>query len=106
MGMADVGTLQRAGYLYIAALAAIALGGTAVAVAMVTPPGLQGLILAVALVTGMAIAYLFPLHLAFKTKLHLTTMVIAAAILLLAPGYAALVAGAGALLAHRVRRYS
>jgi diguanylate cyclase (GGDEF)-like protein/PAS domain S-box-containing protein len=104
--MVDVGTLQRAGYLYIAALAAVALGGTAVAVAAVSPPGLHGLILAVALAAGMATAYLFPLHLAFKTKLHLTTMVIAAAILLLPPGCAAVVAGAGSLLAHRLRRYS
>jgi diguanylate cyclase (GGDEF)-like protein len=60
--------------------------------------------LAVAMVGFMIIAWLFPLPFAFQTKLYLDTSVLFAAIMLFDPGVAMLIAAAGTLVAHALRR--
>jgi PAS domain S-box-containing protein len=96
--------LPRPARLYIAALALAAGALAAGAGARGGPPG--GSDLALALVFGgmLTVAWLFPLPFSFKTHLYLDTGVLVAAILVLEPGLAVLVAGSGTVLAHLVRR--
>ncbi len=66
-------------------------------------PTLPQVTLAIALAALITVAWLFPLPISFKTHLYLDTTFLVTAILTLKPGYAILVAGAGAALAHRLR---
>lgn len=64
----------------------------------------ERVLLAVAFTGLMTLAYVFPLHFAFKTKLTLDTSVIFASVLLFEPGMAMLVTGAGTILGQTIRR--
>ncbi|MEA2527826.1 MAG: hypothetical protein QOF73_5053 [Thermomicrobiales bacterium] len=96
-------TLRPSARRYIAALsgAAVALALFAL-IRMGLPTGRQA-VLAIALAALVAVAWLFPLPISFKTHLYLDTSVVVAAILTLEPGLAILVAGLGAVAAHRIR---
>jgi HD-GYP domain-containing protein (c-di-GMP phosphodiesterase class II) len=61
-------------------------------------------LLALAFAGLTTLAYLFPLHFAYKTKIALDTAVIFAAALLFEPGVAMLLVAEGALLAQFLRR--
>jgi diguanylate cyclase (GGDEF)-like protein len=90
--------------LYFAALTLLALG-LAIGILPATGtlrPGTWAV--AIACAGLMAIAWLYPLSLSFKRRLYLDTSVLVALILLLPPGVAMVVAGAGTILAHAIRR--
>src|SRR5688572_29900993 len=90
--------------LYIVALTLSALGLAACLLAADESLGSGTQVVPIAGAGVMAIAWLYPLHLSFKRKLLLDTSVLVALILLLPPGVAMVVAGAGTLLAHAIRR--
>lgn len=96
-------TLRPSARRYIAALSG---GATAIAlfalIRMGAPSGKQDG-LAIALAALVAVAWLFPLPISFKTHLYLDTSVVVAAILTLEPALAILVAGVGTVAAHRIR---
>lgn len=97
--------LRRSAQVYIGILATVALGSLIVALQSVAS-GLSAshVALATAFTGLMTLAYVFPLHFAFKTKLTLDTSVIFAAVLLFEPGVAMLIAGTGTLLGQGIRR--
>lgn len=90
--------------LYFSMLALTALGLMAALIAGAPPPGLDTLLQAVVATALMAVAWLYPLPLAFKQRLYLDTSVLIAVVVLLPPGLAMGVAGTGTLLAHIIRR--
>ena len=98
-----MGGLKRSTTLYIAGLALAALGGTLGALIRGGLPNRDDALLALAFAGLVTAAWLFPLHLSFKTKLYLDAGVILAAVLCLEPGLAMLVTGAGAGLAQAIR---
>jgi PAS domain S-box-containing protein len=97
-------TLRPSAKRYIAALSGAA---TAIAlfalVRMGNPHGEQEL-LALALAALIAVAWLFPLPISFKTHLYLDTAILVAAILTLEPALAILAVGVGTVVAHRIRQ--
>jgi PAS domain S-box-containing protein len=97
-------TLAPAARRYIAALALGAFALTAVLVLQAGMLGRDDLLLACALGGLVTVAWLFPLPLSFKIYLYLDTSVLVAALLLLPPGWAMLIAGVGTALAHAIRR--
>ncbi|MDP9369256.1 MAG: ATP-binding protein [Chloroflexota bacterium] len=90
--------------LYIVGLALAACGLALVALAHAGPLGRERALLALVGTGCVALAGLYPLPFAARTKLYLDTSVLFAAVLLFEPGIALLIAGAGTLLAHLVRR--
>lgn len=91
---------------YIAILLCLALGLTVAL--LISSPAIQAAdgIVMFAAAACMAVAWLFPIHFAAKTKLYVDTAVATAAILLLPPAYATLAVGIGTLLAHGIREES
>jgi len=99
-----VATLPFPARLYSAVLTAVALG---LSIALLIPAGVpdtRGVLSAIGFGGLTALAWLHPVPLAFKRKLFFDTSVIVAAVLLLPPGRAALIIGAGTLIAHVLRR--
>jgi diguanylate cyclase (GGDEF)-like protein/PAS domain S-box-containing protein len=99
-----MGTLHLAARLYIAAVTIVAIGAAAFAVAWADRPGGDEVALGLTVVAFMTAAFAMPVPFVAKTKLYLDTSVLLAAILLFPPGQAMLIAGAGTLLGHLVRR--
>ncbi|HKG27356.1 MAG TPA: ATP-binding protein [Thermomicrobiales bacterium] len=95
--------LRPAARRYIAALSGAALAIALFALIRMGVPSGQQELLAIALAALVAVAWLFPLPISFKTHLYLDTSVVVAAILTLEPGLAILVAGIGTVVAHRIR---
>src|SRR5262245_20306018 len=89
---------------YIAAVAVTATAGLAVSLSEAPRPDVGTAVLAGAFAALMTLAFYCPLPFAFRTKLYLDTAVVVAAILIFDPGVAALIAAAGALLGHALRR--
>jgi len=85
------------------------LSGTALALAlfalvrMGVPSGGQE-VLALSLMALIAIAWLFPLPISFKTHLYLDSAILVAAVLTLPPALAMLAVGIGTVVAHRIRQ--
>ena len=98
--------LRPAARLYLVTIVVVALGALLLALAHTSLPSPDRLALAVALAGATLLAHLFPLHLGPKTKLTLDAAVLVAAVILFAPGIAALVVGLGVALAHLLRRHS
>jgi diguanylate cyclase (GGDEF)-like protein len=96
--------LRPAAKLYLNVVVLTALGATLGALSRASMPPPDRLALAVSLAGAAMLAQLFPLHVAAKTKLYLDTAVLVAAVVLFEPGVAALVMGAGTVLAHALRR--
>lgn len=96
--------LRFSAKLYITTLVIAALGLAAFLLRQAGALDRDHLVLAVLFAALLAVAILFPIHWAHKTKLTLDLAVIFAATLLLEPGIAMLVAGAGVLLAQALRR--
>ena len=101
---ADEDALRPAAKLYLAAVTVTALGAALVALGHAAVPGPARLALALALAGAMTLAGLCPLPVVAKAKLALDTAVLAAAVLLLEPALAMLVAASGTVLAHVIRR--
>src|SRR5690554_4788191 len=97
-------TLRPSARRLIAALSGAALAITVFALIRAGLPTLSHLGLIFGLAALVALTWLFPLPISFKTHLYLDTTIVTTAILMLQPGYAMLVAGVGAALAHRIRR--
>lgn len=97
-------SLQPSAKRYIALLswAAIACAAFA-AITMGVPSGRQE-VLALALSALIAVAWLFPLPISFKTHLYLDTALLVAAVLTLEPALAMLAVGIGTVVAHRIRQ--
>jgi signal transduction histidine kinase len=96
--------LPLAARAYATALALTALGLTIGLLAVGEPLSRSDIVLA-AVCTGLvAVTTLRPLPLSFKWKLVLDTSVLIAAVLLFPAGIAMLIAAAGTLLAHAIRR--
>lgn len=66
----------------------------------------DGVLLAAALTSCMTLAWLFPVHFGYKTKLYVDTAVMVTAVLLFQPAVAILVTGTGTLVAQAIRRTS
>jgi hypothetical protein len=98
------GSLGRGATLYVAAVAVAALGLLPALRAGLWSLDTAQALTAVALAACVTLAFLYPLALGFRSKLVLDTGVIFAAILLFDPAVAMLVAGAGSVLAHLIRR--
>lgn len=99
--MSDLAPRARA---YIAILAVTA-GCVAIsALNAGTAPSTRDLVLAMILATMIALAYLYPLQFAVRTRLQLDTSVVFAAVLLFPPGMAIVVAVVGVAVAEAVRR--
>src|SRR5918998_6583166 len=96
--------LPRPAKLYSAALTLAALGLVAGLLMSVRAMGPREALLTTGCGGLAALAWLYPIPLAFKRKLFLDTSVIAAAVLLLPPGLATVAIGAGTFLAHALRR--
>jgi diguanylate cyclase (GGDEF)-like protein/PAS domain S-box-containing protein len=99
--MADLPLPAR---LYFAGLVLSVVGLMAGLLRFAAPPDratLAQVAVGVALLTA---AWLYPLSQSFKRWIYLDTSVLIAAIVLLPPGLAMVVAGAGTLLAHLIRR--
>ncbi len=91
---------------YIAILLCLALGLTGVVfLSGPAPRTIDGLVM-LAAAACMAVAWLFPIHFAARTKLYVDTAVTTAAVLLLPPACAAAAVGIGTLLAHGIRAES
>jgi diguanylate cyclase (GGDEF)-like protein len=90
--------------LYGVALTLAALALVAGLLISTTAPSAREAILAIVCGGLTALAWLYPIPLAFKRKLFLDTSVLVAAVLLLPPGPATLAVGVGTLLAHVLRR--
>ncbi|HKG26495.1 MAG TPA: PAS domain-containing protein, partial [Thermomicrobiales bacterium] len=88
---------------YIAALACIAAGLTLASRAWTSEETDPKPLLVAIFVGCMALAWLFPLHFTFKTKLYVDAAVVVATILLFEPAVAMLIAGVGTFLAHTLR---
>jgi PAS domain S-box-containing protein len=97
-------TLRPSARRYIAALTGAATAIALFALIAMDAPSNEQKILAVALAALVALAWLFPLPISFKTHLYLDTSVVITAILTLEPGLAILVAGVGTAVAHRIRQ--
>ena len=96
--------LRPASQCYIAALALATAGALAAAFAARGLPSAGQGVLALVLAGLVTVAWLFPIHFAFKTKQFLDTPVLFAAVFLCDPGPAMLVAAVGVGLAHALRR--
>ncbi len=99
-------TLRLSAKLYITMLVLLAIGVMLVALVHTDPLSSERTVLAVAFAALFCIAFLFPLHVAGKTKVTLGTSLIFAAILLFEPAIAMLIVGSGSVLAHLIRRGS
>lgn len=89
---------------YLAALAAVTAGVTALALLQSSPPDLHDASLAIAFCGLQVLAVSFPLDLGTQQKFSLHTTVIFAAILLFDPGMALLIAGIGSIIGQTLRR--
>jgi len=98
--------LRLATRLYIATLLAIACAVTAWQVTRVSEVSIEQATLAGAFAGMFALALLFPLPFAWKTRHSLDTSIILAAVLVFQPGLAILIVIGGALLSQAVRRES
>ena len=99
--MADLPLPAR---LYFAVLVLSVVGLMAGLLRFAAPPDRATLAQAAVGVALLTAAWLYPLSHSFKIRIHLDTSVLIAAIVLLPPGLAMIVAGAGTLLAHLIRR--
>jgi diguanylate cyclase (GGDEF)-like protein/PAS domain S-box-containing protein len=99
--MADLPLPAR---LYFAVLVLSVVGLMAGLLRLAAPPDRATLAQAAVGVALLTAAWLYPLSHSFKIRIHLGTSVLIAAIVLLPPGLAMIVAGAGTLLAHLIRR--
>jgi diguanylate cyclase (GGDEF)-like protein len=99
-----VDNLRPAAKLYLTAIALTALGVALLSFDDITTLSMDRALFALALVGSMALAGLWSLPFAAKTKLYLDTGVLVAAVLLFEPGAAILVAAAGTLIAQVLRR--
>src|SRR3954447_9768398 len=99
--MADLPLPAR---LYFTVLGLSVLGLMARLLRFAAPPDRAMLLQAVVGVALLTAAWLYPLPKSFKQSIYLDTSVLIAAIVLLPPGLAMVVAGAGTLLAHLIRR--
>lgn len=97
-------SLRLQARLYIAALALAALGLMAFTLPRLGSFEPGRLLMVISFIGLMTAAVLFPLQLAFKTKLALDTTVLFAAVLLFKPGVAMVIAFGGILLSHAFRR--
>src|SRR4051812_31245863 len=98
--------LPRPARIYLTALTACALGVLALVLLTLAAPSLADTARALCFGILIALAWLFPLPVAYKTKLYLDTAVLTALVLLVEPGPALAAAGLGAGLAHLLRRQS
>jgi len=96
--------LSAAVNVYIAVIAAIALLSLALAWSVAPPLISARPILAVGFASAMAVGGIFPLVFVRRTQLGLDSTVLVAAVLLFPPAVAMVIAAAGALVAHIVRR--
>src|SRR5690348_15316587 len=96
--------LRPAAKTFLGAMALAAVASIVVALAWSGPPAADRLSLALVLAGGIVLAGLAPLPFVDRTKLYLDTAVLLAAVLLLDPPSAMLVAAAGTLLGQAVRR--
>ena len=96
--------LQPAVKVFIAVLLSLAVGLTLLA-HLRSGPVSRGAILVAVIATGcMALAWLFPIHIAAQTKLYPDTAVVIGSLLLLPPALATVAVGCGTLMAHVMRR--
>jgi diguanylate cyclase (GGDEF)-like protein/PAS domain S-box-containing protein len=96
--------LPLTGQRFFVALTLSMVGLTVLLVASAAAPDRDTLTTAGVLTVLLAVAWLYPLPIAFKRRLYFDTSVLIAAIILLPTGYAMAAAGFGTLLAHLVRR--
>lgn len=92
--------------IYITMLVAIASLALAAGIVDTGSIDAKHAILAVAFVAASALSVLFPFPFAWKTRQHLDTTVILAAVLIFVPGIAMLVVAGGAVVAQIIRRES
>lgn len=92
--------------LYIGTLLGLAFVALAFAASRMTPVLKDEVLLASGLAAAMALAWLFPIPIATKTKYYVDSAVIVAATLLLQPVLALIALGSGTLIAHGLRRNS
>jgi hypothetical protein len=97
-------TLSRPAAIYVAALSLMALGLSVKLVAPIAAPATVTAMQAAICAVLMTAAWLRPIPFGAQRKLYLDDSVLVATILLLRPGVAMVVAGAGTLLAHVIRR--
>ncbi|MGH9173863.1 MAG: PAS domain-containing protein, partial [Vicinamibacterales bacterium] len=90
--------------LFLISVTLLASTALALALALFPPRPADGIGLPLTFVAAMTVAWLFPLRVAFKTKLMLDTSLIVAAVLLFDPGTALLVCLAGTVAAYLIRR--
>jgi PAS domain S-box-containing protein len=98
-----VSKIQATTKAYIAILLCLAVGSTLVALSRETLPRPTHVLVTVVVGALMALAWLFPIHFAAKTKLYADAAVLIAAVLLLPPAFALVAVGSGTLLAHVAR---
>src|SRR6188508_1477365 len=96
--------LGRATRLYIGVLLAVSLAALALSVVWMTPVSTSEIVQSCLFAGAIALAWLFPVPIAARTKFYVDTAVIAAAVLLLQPALAILAVGTGTLVAHGLRR--
>ena len=96
--------LRPAARAYLIATALAASAAALLALDHAAAPAPNRLALAAALAGATLLAWLFPLHIAASTKLHLDTAVLVATILLFEPGVALVIIGAGTGLGQLLRR--
>ncbi len=90
---------------YLAMLAVVAAGVSAIALTQTSTPSLRDSALVVAFIILQAAAVFFPLALGPQQKLQLNTAVIFAAVLLFDPGTAVLVASVGSFAGQALHRH-
>lgn len=96
--------LRLAAKVYLFALGPATVGLTLFNLRYTNSIGYGRSVLAVAFAALVALAYRFPVHFAFKTKLQLDTAVLFAAILLFDPVISMLIVASGTALAHVLLR--
>src|SRR5215212_6705395 len=94
----SVNQLQTTTKVYIGALLGLAVGLTFVALNSGTLPRPADIVVMVVAAGCTALAWLFPIHFASKTKLYADMAVMIAAVLLLPPAFAVVAVGSGTLL--------
>jgi len=92
--------------VYITCLVALALLSIAIGLSQTNGGDLQHKALAIAFVAAFALAVMFPLQFAWKTRQHLDTTVILASAMIFDPAIAMLIVAAGAIAAQIGRRES
>jgi HD-GYP domain-containing protein (c-di-GMP phosphodiesterase class II) len=96
--------MRRSASIYLAGLAVAALAAVGFALSRATVPDSARLLLAAGLAGLVILAYLYPLHFAYKTKVSLGTSVVFATVLLFEPAAAMSIALVGVAVAHVIRR--